>query len=520
MKKTIALLCAVFLLAACLAGCKDAAQKEESHGQDENHTQNETPVQPRTYIALQGFDGKLGILYNDTCILTDYKYDYSIPVCYSLDGNRAVLLTNEGALLYVHDSSVEKIVDYPASYRFSASGNAIAFRIEEENEAASGLECGLYLYHATTGQTEQVVTDTQCYARSYTLSPDGQTLAYVSTASVWDSIDARLMIHREGTSTLRMAFEKDAAYLRVLVYDLISINDSADIIYLHDKGRMISVNQEGTMKRLPTTDLGSIFYCNADHSQLLYLDAGSTYLSSQGQRGVLLCEDWMYPVEPGYIQFHQDTYHPGQQLGATYAVTCDFADLNGQVMHSDSGLITYWYPNESGEYVQLASYAVLNEEEYWLDPSGTYLCYMDGELHCLDLKNGTNTLLVSKLAAYAVSPDCSTVYYYYDGLSRCSGTAASEPEKVPLDGNMWQIYFSENNQVFFACSDGTYRDLYTISKDGEPSVLLQNLVLLTQYENGMIFLSTGERGDATQSNRYYIIRAGELLELKMQEMNK
>lgn len=513
MKKLIALICGISMLAVSFAGCKQAEKEQE-----------EPSVQPRTYIAFQTFNGQMGVVYNDNCILTDYEYVNGRPACYSLDGTAAVYLTGENALLYIHDGIVEKIVDNPSSYRFSASGDTIAFRIEENNEAQSGLESGLYLYQKATGQIQQVVAQTEADVRSYTLSPDGQTLAYVSTESIWESNDAKLTLYRDGVHTVHMQFEMDPGYLYVLVYDLISINDSADLIYMRYQDRLVLVDGEGTMKRVGVLEaLGSdTFYTNADHSQLLYSNDQGTFLTTRGQDGVLLCEDWADPMEPRYIQFHHDTYHSGAHHEETCLITCDFADLGQQLLHCVEGYnVRCWYPNENGEFIQVAEFSSYTPEKYGLDSTGAYLHYMDsdGKICVLNLKNGgETTVLVERAAAFAASPDGSTLYYYFDGLSRCSGTEASEPVKMPVEGSVWSIYFSENNQVYFACQHETYRDLYTITKDGEAAVVVQNLMWFMQFENGMILLSAGEGNDYSKPDKYYIIRAGQLLELNMKTM--
>ena len=519
MKKIIALLCVVSLLAGFCAGCNS-----NSNGNSEN----KEPVQIRTYIALHGFDDKLGIIYNDTCILTEYKYKNSLPMSYSLDGTAALCLTDEGALLYIHDGTVEKIVDGPASYRFSASGNAIAFRIEEENVEQSGLESGLYLYEKASGQAKLVIADTERYARSYTFSPDGKTLAYVTTESIWDCQDTRLMIHRDGTSTLRTQFEKDVGLLRVLSYDVISINDSADIIYLHYENRLISVNQEGEVKNLGKNvdqiGIHYTFYCNADHSQLLYGNEAGTYLSQGGEQGVKLSDVWMFPVEPALSSFHYDTKYADEGIGSQFTVTCDFEDLSKHVMRTfviNEGVMQFWYPNDNGKFAQVREFTPgpNDEESFWLDPTGSKLYYSPSSraLYYLDLKaGGEPTLLAKETVFYVVSYDCSTLYYFYRNLFSSPATDTTEAKEVPIDGSIYDVCFSENNQVFFKCSVDTHKDLCTLSKEGEQLVVLQNLLQFVQYPCGMIFLATGE--SYKEIDGYYIIRAGELIELKMQNM--
>lgn len=515
MKKIIALLCVLCLLATMFTGCRDAGGTE-TENKTQNGTENETENEnesgkenglelPCTYIVLQQFDGKLGILYNDTCILTSYAFSYDLPISYSLDGAAAVCLTKEGALLYIYDGTVVKLADNPVNYCISVSGDVVAYQLRE------GGERNLYLYHQSNGYTEQVTSGADVDVRSYTLSPDGKTLAYV--------VEENLFLHRRMESTLFKQLEG------VGNYHLISINDRADLIYMHDHANVISLNGEGAVTKVGKTDDQSmddgrrhVFYTNADHSQLMMGGSYDTYLSNQGQKGARIGGGGMHPVERAFSQFHYD-----RKSSNAYVVTCDFEDLGRQVMHNlaDARMDPhyYWYPNETGDYVELAMYYVLNEEVCWLDPTGSYLYYMDDvqALYLLDLKNGgKSTLLVEKISHFAITFDCSALYYAWNGLSRCDATKISEPTNIPLEGSFRGMFCSENGQVFFRLVDGVYTDLYTVSEDGEVLVVLQNVQQMLQYPCGMIFLAVGK--SFSEIDGYYIIRDGELMALNMKIM--
>ena len=136
---------------------------------------------------------------------------------------------------------------------------------------------------------------------------------------------------------------------------------------------------------------------------------------------------------------------------------------------------------------------------------------MDHEqaLYVVDLKNGgVSTKLANWVSAYCVSNDCSTVYYRSDGLYTCSGTEASQAQKVPFELYAIDFCFSENKELFVSAArgDGT-RDLYSVSKDGEAKVVLENVILVTQDDCGMIYVTT--------KDSYYVVRAGELIQLRV-----
>lgn len=485
----------VLLSVAMMAGCAGVPTT----------TTEPDVTETKGYIALEQVDEKLAIVCEETLILTEYAYSRDILLTVSLNGSSAACLTQEGALLYICDGAVKKIADFATSYRLSVHGDTLAYMIEQE-DADFNVQCQLYLYHTSTGETEAVYENQTGYIPGYSLSPDGKTLAYLLAPSIWEMVGTKLLLRVGGVETLRTELKEDVGY------DLISINDSADIIYLLTTGsNVVSINGEGKQKEVgqatwepyesPMPD-GYIFYSNADHSQLFFVGWETTHLSTQGQKAVELGHGNMHPVERAFSVFHYG--------GDT--VTCNFDDLNGQLTHNLGGGY-FWYPNENGEYVEIAWYDVHNSENCWLDPTGAYCYYMDSAqaLYLLDLKNGgQSTLLVDMVADFAVSNDCSRVYYYFDGLKYCSGTEVAEPIEITNECASYSLCFSENNQLFYKGHGENGSHLYTVSVDGEVKQVLQDLVHFKQEACGMIFLSSAED--------YYIISNGELIKLQVKTM--
>ena len=508
------------LVCCIFAGCVEAGPTTDDQLATEPIESEQFQI--RNYIALKPVDDKLAIVYNDVLILTQYGYDRNLAITCSMDGSSAVCLTEEGALLYIHDGTAEKIADHPVSYSLSVSGDVVAFRIDTHTVPEATMEPGLYLYQKQTGQSLQAVSDEDGYVRSYTLSPNGKTLAYVTTASFWEGSDGRLFICRDGISTLRMQFQSEPALEVNQIYDLISINDSADVIYMYGAGCVFSVNTEGAVTNLGKTgsqpnDRGGssfFFYNNADHSQLLFVNSDGTYLSAQGQKAAYISKDKMHPAERAYSHFRHDARYKDLFDEEAFCVTCDFDDLSRQTMRNHNTMWyrdaqRFWHPNEEGEFVQVAAFE-LSGFGYQLDPSGAYVYYMDHEqaLYVLDLKNGgVSTKLANWVSAYCVSNDCSTVYYRSDGLYSCSGTEASQAQKAPFEWFVIEFYFSENKELFVnAVSGDGACNLYSISEEGEAKVVLENVILVTQDDCGMIYVTT--------KDSYYVVRAGELIQLQ------
>ena len=72
---------------------------------------------------------------------------------------------------------------------------------------------------------------------------------------------------------------------------------------------------------------------------------------------------------------------------------------------------------------------------------------------------------------------------------------------------MIEFYFSENKELFVnAVSGDGACNLYSISEEGEAKVVLENVILVTQDDCGMIYVTT--------KDSYYVVRAGELIQLQ------
>lgn len=497
---SMVLVCAI--VASCVAAGPAAAKS--------------TAVQTKTYMGLQSVDNKLAIVHNDTLFLTKYNYHSGISLDVSLDGKAAVC--HAGALLYIHDGTVENLADKAKSYSFSVSGNSIAFLIEEESTGQEDGESSLYLYQKESGRITQVVSAADGQIQDYTLSPDGQTLAYILLHQGQSS----LMLYQNGSSTVRLQFENNNGYR------LVSIDNSTDIIYLRTRGSMLSrVNKAGERISIGRVDRylteyndpKGHLYLNADHTQLLYngSDVG-TYLSDQGREGIQVSTFGMLPVESTQAPF----------LYGKNAVTCGVEDMKDQLMQSgsvQSGRIQFLRCDESGQYVALAQ-CQTQKSDYRLDPSGQQVYYVDKDrkLYGLALQSGAESILLADAAdCYAISYDGTTLHYasrylyeYKDGLQKygsylytCDAADGSVLGSIQTEV-VKDMFFSEDNQLFCLLGNDGHSDLYTLTSEGNAELVLEDVVTFARSDCGVLYVATAEE--------YYVIRAGQLIRLQIKTL--
>ena len=493
MKKIIAILCVVSLLAALFVGCntgKTPADNTESA--DKNSTQTVL-----NHVGSKIIDKKLAFVSDDKLIVTQYDaYERRFTLTYSLDGTAAVCHRDHDALLYVHDGTVEELADYAESYSFSTDGNAVAF-------LADGC---LYLHQKETGETVQVDTGTE-EVYSYALSPDGKTLAYVTA----NEKISHLFVYRDGVSTLRAEFDGSESNAYKVRYYLISTNNSADIIYVcSDVRGVIGVDGEGNKTDVGNSDSDSLFYLNADHSQLLFYNS-LTYLSDQGCEAVALMQNRakLLPVQLEFGEFPENRA----------VITCHYEDLSAALMSTGAGL---QHPNENGGYTVLETGAIgyTQHKGCLVVREGQYLLYNSPNLtlYQIDLKNDVQpTELAQGVEKFAVSKDGRTYYYATVGetvddsyLYRCDVKTGSQ-EKVTTH-RVLDMYCTEDGKLFFQAVEDGHQNLYTLTSGGEVKLLLEDVERFEQDDSGLIYAVAGDD--------YYVARGAKLIQLEVKTMGE
>lgn len=493
MKKIIAILCVVSLFAALFVGCNiGKTPADNTEPADKNSTKTSL-----NHVDIRYIDEKLAFVSDDALIITQYDaYDRRNTFTYSLDGTAAVCLRDHHALLYVHGGTVEKLADYAESFSFSTDGNAVAFLAYSS----------LYLYQKETGETVQVDTGTE-EVYSYALSPDGKTLAYVTA----NGKISHLFIYQDGVSTLRAEFDGSESNAYKVRYYLISINNSADIIYVcSDVSGVISVDGAGNKTDVGNSDSDSLFYLNADHSQLLFYRS-KTCLSDQGCEAVALMQGRaeLHPARPAFGEFHENGN----------VVTCHYKDLRAALMSSDTA---FHYPDANGAYTVLET-GIIGYTQYkncLVVREGRYLLYVSPQLtlYQIDVENDMQPVELAQGAEkFAVSKDGRTYYYTTAGetendsyLYRCDAKTGSQ-KKVETH-RVLDMYCTEGGNLFFRVVEDGQQNLYTLTSGGDAKLLLENVESFGQKDSGLIYV--------VADDDYYIVCGTGLIQPEVKTMEK
>lgn len=492
MKKWISLCCVISLLIACLAAC--TTKKEP-----------ENPIS--TYISVQKHEEKLAIIFNDVMIVTEYAYDYDHKLSISRDGDHALCETSDGVLLYIHDAAAEKLTEHVYAYRMNAAGTTVVY---QESEGGS-----LQVYQKTTGETKTIGNG---YIRDCALSPNGQTLAYLATSSEWES-DRHLYVYKDGKEIRQQKLPSWENW------ELISINDQADLLYLLSGDKVISMDGEGKTSLVRTNVTEERFFSNADHTQLLFYSNGvGTCLSTKGQVSVTLAEQWLWPIEPTGVHFVTNGAAADRLsfVDGVLQTTCHVPDLFGQLLGERKtyfGGIGYdfWLPNAEGVYTLIAEsepYAN-RQSSYYMDPQGRFLYYTETDeksmgVYYVNLETGDEPiLLVEKMSNFAVCRDGTGVFSIYDGLYFHSTAEDDQPQRLLDTDSVAYCYISENNRVYISRFVGTNYCLFVLNEEGtKAELLLENVDRVVQEDCGMIYIRADEAD--------YVIRNGELIRLRIQ----
>lgn len=486
MKKAMAMICLVCLLLSCLSGCGEKPQETVTAG---------------TYISIKKVEEKLAIIYNDTLIVTEYDHEYDYQLTLSRNGDYGLCKTSEGALLYIHDGEVMKLTDQVYTYQMNAAGTTVLYQKEEGGS--------LQLYQKATGKTE-VISDGIIH--DCALSPDGQTVAYLTSTSIG------LIVQKVGQEKKELALES------LRGYRLISINNQADLLYLLVDNKVVSMDGEGKTTLVRTNVTEKRFYSNEDHTQLMFYSNGiGTCLSTQGQVSVTLTERWLQPIEPTGVHFATNGVEPEQQpfVFGVSQITCHVPDLSGYLLGEQQSYLggsgySFWLPNAEGVYTLIAESQIFNSQQssYYLDPQGRFLYYsrrgdQSAGDYYVNLETGAAPiLLVDEASSFAVCRDGTGVYSIYDGLFFHSTAEGAQPQRlVDTDGGA-SCYVSENNRVYISKFVGTKYALFALNEEGtKVELLLENVDSVVQEDCGMIYILAGED--------HYVIRAGELIKLQI-----
>ena len=370
----------------------------------------------------------------------------------SLDGTKAAVRIRDGAdgyLLYMLDERERLIHDGIEDYWLSASGDGIAFTIYERN-LSSYEPAELRLF--SKGTTKAVTMDFYQGAAA-TLSPDGQTVAYVTIGGNW----------RDGNPAYTgMAWDGAAHELGRNMYPL-AIADGARLIYLTrqgEQGATFHVQKKyNEDSRIKLGDDPRDVYFNTDLSQVVYESGGRTYVSLGG----------------------------GERTG-----------LSGRVYY-------FVMPQGTAGFSAYGRVRVLGIKDF----SNTFYVNRDDALVNIDKKHEAQSVARSVDTAY-VANDGKTITYLRENnrLFKVNGTKRNaEPLRLTEETSTWFLSTAKGDAVFYVTEDER-DDLYELryqKGDGKSVLVTDGEIDGVSYElykgevlfyisDGELFVSSGERG--------------------------
>jgi len=328
---------------------------------------------------------------------------------YSMDKTVLCYVNEHNEFMVIKDGELRKTgIEDVSGVKVSDGGDTIAYFTQKTNsvyKAAFGfedtIETGtLSLYYIDKNKSDEIATDV--VIGSATLSPDGETVAYVTEYEATD--DFRGYYSVKGRKPVEVGKEK-----RVF-----AISDKAKHVYYMDVDR-IYVQKKGKEEEKLASGLRSVeALLNKDYTELLYLSDGKTYVSVDGGEkkkvsGTTL-STVLFPESAAYANSKMEA--ESGTITVSYTGVDTFKE---KVLYSDSDRAVY-FMSDAYEDEMLASDIRLNDASYALSDDYESLVY----LHNTDVvlvtdfeKGGVKKDLDDEANARELYADGKLKYVYY-----------------------------------------------------------------------------------------------------------
>lgn len=387
----------------------------------------------------------------------------------NIDGTVLALVTNEGDLAVVKGTKLTKVASDVSSFKLSEDGTGIAYIVNDDGDLT------LNLYNVKTKKSKEVSDDIY---RSYTISPNGDTVAYLEMKE--DDDEAKLMVFKGNKSTKVTSNE----------VVLLGISDKAKFIYVvgeNDDGEstLYVYNKKGDRTKLGSIS-DSYVYFNDDHTQICFYSDGKTYVSTKGKEAVKIASSGAYVLVPNSSEYF---YNNG------YYVTMPTDNLFNKV-YSCEGNIWYIRKNtdKSVKLVNEASRPTLSED-------GKYVYfYKNDELKVLKVSHGDNAASKAKVLAedvgdYVVTSNGKKVYYISDGSVYCVNAKNGKGKKtIANDDVEGYLYINAKDVVYYAMEG----DVYASKNGGKGKKIASDVEYIEQTANGVVYITTEDALFATK----------------------
>ncbi len=392
----------------------------------------------------------------------------------SFDSKSAAVVVNTGSpddeeysLYYVADK-VTFIADEVSNVIIGESGESIVFTKEDDDYTSE-----LYIWE--DGKTEMITAD--CRNFSYSVSPDGKTVAY----SVYGEEEEKNGGYYYNGKEISLGEDVDT----------IAISNDAKYVYYAKNGSIYVQKgaERGSRKKL--SDESDVLFFNHNMTDVIFSDGADSYIIHNGDEKKLLSGTFNGLLLPEGTSLISDFE------SATYGVT-DFAG-------------TFYVDDEDDIYYIDSKYetnkVVSNINKAQLMEDGKTIIYQKGD--SIYKVNGTkeddeDKLLVEEGVRYFIATsDGKAIYFYNSDDELMYQKGNNKPVQIgeDLEGDFdeeityarWTIY---NGNKLFYISDG---ELFWSTGDKGTDVDLDGDIKYVNTKGGI--LSVGISGDA--SLHYY-----------------
>lgn len=381
---------------------------------------------------------------------------------------------------------IVKIKDFTilTDIQLSASGQKIAYAAYDEDED----ESALYLYDIGKEETKKI--DSADYISQIVLSPDGEALTY----------SLREGDPENGTTTHCLYNGKKRVELGEDV-NPIALSTGGKYVYALSEmqggsATLLLYNKTGSKVREIGNPVVRTIIFNRDNTELIYSADDATYISVNGEAGVLFYEEArIYPLLPTNAKPLKSYWTSAE----VYFAAVD--SFYGKYYKSNSpGGGIYRVKKNANDTIILAS-GVKSPCFLSEDASRIYYLSEDSDLKMIETAWGKNApdkavTIAEDVRDYVVTSDCSRVYYRgSDGLYGASGDNGDSNVLITeeVSGNLMlgrgDILYFRYGYDLYACSDG--KNATMVLPDADSEIRGGDLGYLYFKSDGAVYCTTG-----------------------------
>ena len=380
----------------------------------------------------------------------------------SMDGSAAAFLTEDQALYLVEGHRVKKIADDVQHFELSTTGEGLAYAQE------AGDQCFLTLYNVAKRSSREITE--QLTRMDFSLSPDGSNVAYYEL--------------RQGKEVLAVNRKEKRHTVTSEATDLIGLSNDGKQIYAicskaRDQSILCSFHFRGKKQQLGSISSIS-FKFNYDHRQIMYYSGGQTYISTNGQEGILVSSYPLYLVTAPNSQSTKDTNaitYPVRSL-FDHVYTCFDGECNS----------AWLIKKNSDKSIKLVS----RVSGCTLDASNQYLYYLHDmkQLRYIRLRDGKDAgehfrSLADNVDSYALTANRKQVYFTSGGsLCAVSGKSGGTVKVLCQNTDSLTPVLNRGDWVYYL-SEG---QLYASKNGRNGTVVAQHIRSLYSSSNSVVYV--------------------------------